>query len=46
MAELQQMTDPLVFIERTKEKYPNLSMNEIREAFAEIEEEIRLMGEQ
>lgn len=46
VAELQQMTDPLVFIERTKEKYPNLSMDEIREAFAEIEEEIRLMGEQ
>ena len=40
VAELQQMTDPMAFIEKTKDQYPDLTMDDIREAFKEAKEEI------
>lgn len=40
VAELQQMTNPLDFIEKTICQYPGLDMEEIRQAFVEVEEEI------
>jgi len=46
VAELQQMKDPLQFIEKTKDQYPSLDMDEIREAFKEVEKEIRRMNEE
>lgn len=46
VAELQQMTSPLTFIEKTIDQYPSLSMNELREAFDEVEKEIIRMNEE
>ena len=46
VAEIQQMTDPLVFIEKTRQQYPELDMNEVREAFIEIEAEMKRMAEE
>ena len=46
VAEIQQMTDPLVFIEKTRKQYPELDMDEVREAFAEIEVEMKRMAEE
>lgn len=46
VAELQQMTDPMVFIEKTIDQYPGLSLQELREAFEEISEEVKRMDEQ
>lgn len=40
VAELQQMTDPVEFIERTIDQYPGLSLEEIRDAFDEVREEM------
>ena len=40
VAELQQMTDPMSFIEKTKDQYPDLTLDEIREAFKEAKEEM------
>ncbi len=41
VAELQQMRDPLQFVERTLHQYPELDLQELRDAFQEIEEEVR-----
>lgn len=38
---LQEMSDPLKFIEMTIDHYPELNLEEIREMFHEVEEEIR-----
>lgn len=46
VAEIQQMTDPVLFIEKTKEQYPELDMEEVREAFVEIEAEMKRMAEE
>lgn len=46
VAEIQQMTDPLRFIEKTRQQYPELDMDEVREAFAEIEAEMKRMAEE
>lgn len=46
VAELQQMTDPVNFIEKTIAQYPNLSLDEVREAFKEVEKEIKRMTEE
>lgn len=47
VAELQQMTDPMSFIEKTKDQYPDLTLEEIREAFREAKEEmVRLEREE
>lgn len=40
VAELQQMTDPVEFIEKTREQYPKLDFSTLREVFKEIEAEI------
>ena len=40
VAELQQMNNPMDFIEKTWEQYPDLDMDEVREAFEEVKEEI------
>lgn len=46
VAELQQMTDPMDFIEKTKEQYPDLDLEEISKAFEEVKEEIRRKEEE
>ncbi len=46
VAELQQMTDPVEFIMKTKDQYPELDMDEVREAFEEVKREIRRMKEE
>lgn len=40
VAELQQMSNPLDFIEKTIDQYPELEWEEIRQAFREVEQEI------
>ncbi len=45
IVEIQEMTDPLTFIERTIDRYEGLDLNEVREAFREIEAEIRSLKE-
>lgn len=40
VAELQQMKDPMVFIEKTASQYPGLDLDEVREAFMEVKDEI------
>ena len=40
VAELQQMTDPMVFIEKTWNDYPDLDLEELREAFKEVMVEV------
>lgn len=40
VADLQQMSNPADFIEKTIEQYPGLDMNMVREAFREVEEYI------
>lgn len=46
VAELQQMTDPVIFIEKTADQYPDLNMDEIREAFIIVREEMERMKEE
>ena len=46
VAELQEMDDPLQFIEKTIDQYPELSLDELREAFKDVTEEIRKMEEE
>ena len=46
VAELQQMTDPLEFIERTQSQYPKLDMQTLRDAFEEIEAEVKRIKEE
>lgn len=41
VAELQQMTNPLDFIEKTIDQYPGLDIEMLREAFEEIESEMK-----
>lgn len=43
IAELQQMTDPMLFVERTIGQYAGLTLEELREAFAEVEQEVARM---
>ena len=45
VAELQQMKDPVAFIEKTKEQYPGLDLEMVREAFEEVKAEARLLEE-
>ena len=45
VAELQQMTDPLLFVERTIEQYPELDIDDVRAAFDEINAELARMDE-
>lgn len=46
VAELQQMTDPMEFIERTIDKYPGLNLDEVRQAFEEVKAEIERLQEE
>ena len=46
MAELQQMDDPMKFIERTKDQYPDLDLNDVRLAFEEVKEEMLRIKEE
>ena len=46
VAELQQMTDPMVFIEKTKAQYPKLDMETLRDVFKEIEAEVKRIKEE
>ena len=46
VAELQQMKDPMAFIERTKDQYPGLDLEDVRQAFEEVKEEMRLLNEE
>lgn len=45
VADLQQMTDPVKFIELTLDQYPGLDMDEVREAFVQVEEEVKALAE-
>ena len=44
VAELQQMTDPMQFIERTKDQYPGLDIEDVRQAFEEVRAEMLRTG--
>ncbi len=46
VAELQQMIDPMIFIEKTKDQYPALNIEEVREAFEEVKEEMLRIKEE
>lgn len=46
VAELQQMTNPLDFIEKTLSQYADLEMDKVRQAFVEVEAEIVRMEEE
>jgi len=46
VAELQQMTDPMSFIEKTKDLYPGLDLDEVRSAFEEVKEEMKRLEEE
>lgn len=45
VAELQQMTDPLCFIEKTIDQYPGLDIENLRLAFEEVKEELQKISE-
>ena len=45
VAELQQMTDPMEFIRQTQSHYPELDMDELAQAFQEVEAEVRRQSE-
>ena len=46
IADLQQMTEPFRFVEKTIDQYPELDLDEVREAFREISEEVKRMDEE
>ncbi len=45
VAELQQMTDPMMFIERTQDQYPGLDLDDVRQAFEEVKAEMERLRE-
>ena len=46
VAELQEMDDPMLFIEKTANQYPELTLDELRSAFEEVKEKLRQMDEE
>lgn len=46
VAELQEMKDPLVFIEKTKDQYPDLDFSLLPSLFEEVEKEIKHIREE
>ena len=46
IADLQQMTEPFKFVEKTIDQYPELDLDEVREAFREISEKVKQMDEE
>ena len=45
VADFQEMTDPMTFIEKTREQYPGLDLDLVRELFREVQEEMHRMDE-
>lgn len=45
VADLQQMADPMEFIRKTQDNYPELDIDELAEAFREVEAELRRQSE-
>ncbi|MCF0194702.1 MAG: exonuclease SbcCD subunit D [Bacteroidaceae bacterium] len=45
VAELQEMTNPYTFVEKTIAQYPGLDLNMVKEAFEEVKEEVRRLAE-
>lgn len=45
VAELQQMKDPVEFIKKTLDQYPDLDLDEVRSAFEEVKVEIKRQQE-
>ena len=45
VAELQQMTDPMEFIRQTQSHYPELDIDQLAQAFGEVEYELRRLSE-
>lgn len=46
VSELQQMTDPMIFIEKTQEQYPGLDIEMVRNAFEEVKQEMERIAEE
>lgn len=46
VAELQQMSDPAIFVEKTIAQYPGLDMEMVRSAFAEVRAEVARLAEE
>ena len=46
VAEIQQMTDPMAFIEKTVDQYPDFELDELREAFEEVHAEVLRIKEE
>lgn len=46
VADLQQMTNPFDFIEKTIDQYPGLDIDTLRDAFMKIEEELSIIKEE
>jgi exonuclease SbcD len=46
VAELQQMTDPIAFIEKTLDQYPGLDLDDLRSAFEEVRQETQRVCEE
>lgn len=46
VSELQQMTDPMQFVERTYNQYPNLDLDDVRQAFEEVKMEMLRMNDE
>ena len=46
VAELQQMKNPVDFIEKTMDQYPGLVLDEVRSAFEEVKAEIKRKQEE
>ena len=46
VAELQQMTDPMMFIERTQDQYPGLDLDDVRQAFEEVKAEMERLRDE
>ena len=43
---MQQMTDPMMFIERTQDQYPGLDLEDVRQAFEEVKVEMERLKEE
>lgn len=46
VAELQEMKNPMDFIEKTKELYPDLNLEDVRAAFEEVAAEVKRLEEE
>ena len=46
VAELQDMKDPYTFVEKTKDQYPGLDLDMVKEAFEEVKEEAKRLAEE